>query len=89
MGFHGLLGNDFKNVNSWSETIRFEYRIIDTDNLFVYLFTWFYSSDLENANFRSENYDQNIGKLIVTLTEKNYRADNSYYSDLGVTIYGR
>ena len=31
------------------------------------------------------------GKVRVTgsLTEKNYRADNSYYSDLEVTIYGQ
>ena len=26
---------------------------------------------------------------ITTLTEKNYWADNSYYSDLEVTIYGQ
>ena len=27
--------------------------------------------------------------LLVTLTEKNYWDDNSYYSDLEVTIYGQ
>ena len=27
--------------------------------------------------------------LVSSLTEKNYWADNSYYSDLEVTIYGQ